>query len=85
MEAARLAAGCLAASEGEPEPEDGEAAAAYLLQRDFGAGELPLDAIRLLSGEEAGAGTVDPVLQLLDTVARRMEDTVAASHRVPPR
>ena len=85
VEAARLAAGSLAASVGEPEPEDGEAAAAYLLQRDFGAGELPLDAIRLLSGEEAGAGTVDPVRQLLDTVARRMEDTVAASHRVRPR
>ena len=94
VEEARLAAGCLGpASVGEPEPEDGEAAAAYLLQRDFGAGELPLDAIRLLSGEEAGAGTVDPVRQLLDTVARRMEDTVArrmedtvaASHRVPPR
>ena len=72
-EAARLAAGCLAALEGGPEPEDAEAAAAYLLAPELGAGELPLDAVRILSGEEVEAGGVAPVRALLDTVSRRIE------------
>ena len=36
---ARHAAGCLAASAGEPAPEDAESAAAYLLWHEFDAGE----------------------------------------------
>ena len=72
-EAARLAAGCLAALEGDPEPQDVEAAAAYLLAPELGAGELPLDAVRILSGEEVEAGAVAPVRALLDKVSRRIE------------
>ena len=72
-EAARLAAGCLAALAGDPEPEDAEAAAAFLLAPKLGAGELPLDAVRILSGEEVEAGAVAPVRALLDTVSRRVE------------
>ena len=70
-EAARLAAGCLAALEGEHRrPEDGEAAAAYLLAPELGAGGRALDAVRILSGEEVEGGVVAPVRVLLDTVSR---------------
>ena len=80
-EAARLAAGCLAALGGDPEPEDAEAAAAYLLAPEPGAGELPLDAVRILSGEEVEAGVVAPVKDLLDTVSRRIEGQRPSSGR----
>ena len=80
-EAARLAAGCVAALGGEPEPEDAEAAAAYLLAPEIGAGELPLDAVRILSGEEVEAGVVAPVRDLLDTVSRRIEGRRPSSGR----
>ena len=80
-EAARLAAGCLAALEGDPEPEDGEAAAAYLLAPELGVGELPLDAVRILSGEDVEAGVVAPVRALLDTVSRRTEGQRPSSDR----
>ena len=83
-EAARLAAGCLAALEGDPEPEDGEAAAAYLLAPELGAGELPLDAVRVLSGEEVEAGVVAPVKALLDTLSRRIEGLRPGSGRPAP-
>ena len=65
-EVARFAAGSLAASMGEAEPEDSEAAAAFLLQREESAGTLPLDAMRLLSGEVPEAGVVAAVRPLLD-------------------
>ena len=80
-EAARLAAGCLAALGGDPEPEDAEAAAAYLLAPEPGAGELPLDAVRILSGEGVEAGVVAPVRDLLDTVSRRIEGQRPSSGR----
>ena len=80
-EAARLAAGCLAALGGDPEPEDAEAAAAYLLAPEPEASELPLDAVRILSGEEVEAGVVAPVRDLLDTVSRRIEGQRPSSGR----
>ena len=85
VEAARLAAECLAISLGESPPEDTEAAAAYLLQHDFDAGELPLDAIRLLHGEAPEASVVDVTSNLLDAVVRRIEDTGRNSHDSAPR
>ena len=80
-EAARLAAGCVAALGGDPEPEDAEAAAAYLLAPELGAGDLPLDAVRILSGEEVEAGVVAPVRDLLDTISRRIEGRRPSSGR----
>ena len=73
VEAARLAAGCLAAAGREPEPEDAEAAEAFLLEHDTGNGGLPLDAIRVLSGEESAAGVAAPVRNLLDAVLQHIE------------
>ena len=79
------AVGCLAASVGEPEPEDAEAAAAYLLEQDFGTGALPLGAVRVLSGDEAETGPVAPVRELVDAASRCIEDTAAASRRLSSR
>ena len=73
VEAARLAAGCLAVAEGAPEPEDAEAAAAFLLDRQAAAGGLPLDAIPVLSGEVPEAGAAAPVRSLLDAVRARLD------------
>ena len=73
-EAACLAAGCLATLAGEPPPDDSERAAACLLQHDFDAGELPLDVIRLLSGEAPEASGVAAIGDLLDVVSRRIEE-----------
>ena len=84
VEAARLAAGCLAASVGEPEPEDAEAAATYLLRQEAGAGGLPLGAIRVLSGEGPEAGAVAPVRELLDAASQRVGDTAPAPRAGPP-
>ena len=85
LEAGQLAVGCLAASVGEPEPEDAEAAAAYLLEQDFGTGALPLGAVRVLSGDEAETGPVAPVRELVDAASRCIEDTAAASRRLSSR
>ncbi len=81
VEAARLTAGCLAAAVGEPEPEDAEAAATLLLQHESGAGAdgLPIDAIRILSGEHAGPSATAPVRKLLDVISRRVEDVASAA------
>ena len=76
-EAARLAAGSLAASRGVPEPEDAESAAAFLLQEGAGTGTLPLDAIRLLSGEVAETGATAPVRALLAAVSQHAARTRA--------
>ena len=73
VEAARLATGCLAALGGDPEPEDAASAAAYLLGREFGGGELPLDTVRILSGEEIRGGVAAPVKALVETVSGRIE------------
>ena len=71
-EAARLAAASLAASMGEAEPEDSEAAATFLLQHEEGAGTLPLDAIRMLSGEATEARVAASVQALLDAVSHHI-------------
>ena len=84
VEAARLAAGCLATLAGDPEPEDTEAAAAYLSQHDYGAGALPIDVVRVLSGEEAETGAVTAANDLLDLASRRIQDATAASRSSPP-
>ena len=72
MDAARLAAGSLAVSRGEPEPEDAEAAANFLVQQVAGAGALPLEAVRFLSGEAVEAGAAAPVRALLDAVSQHI-------------
>ncbi len=81
VEAARLAAGCLAASTGTPEPEDAEAAATLLLEHEASAPGLPLDAIRLLSGEAPAAGVAAPVRSLLDAVLQRTGDAGRGGER----
>ena len=73
-EAARLAAGCLAAVTGTPEPEDAQAAAAFLLEREAGADGVALAAVRVLSGERPETGAAAPVRALLDAVTARLED-----------
>ena len=73
VEAARLAAGCLAVAEGAPEPEDAEAAAAFLLEHEVAAGGLPLDAVGILSGEALEAEAAAPVRSLLDAVGARLD------------
>ena len=81
VEAARLAAGCLAVAEREPEPEDAEAAEAFLLEHEAGNGGLPLDAIRVLSGEAPAAGVATPVRNLLDAALRHIESTGEGGER----
>ncbi len=73
MEAARLAAGCLAAVAGTPEPEDAPAAAAFLLEREGGAGGAALAAVRVLSGDAPETGAAAPVRALLDAVGGHLE------------
>ena len=76
LEAARLAVGALAASRGEPEPDDADAAAAFVL----GDGPepmpdgLPHEAIRILSGEPAADGVVAPVRELAEHVSQIVAD-----------
>ena len=72
LDAARLAAASLAVARGEPEPEDVEAAANFLVQPVAGNGSLPLDAVRFLSGETVEAGAAAPVRALLDAVSRHI-------------
>ena len=62
-----------------------EAAAAYLPQHDYGAGGLPTDAVRILSGEAVEAGAGAAASELLDLASRRIEETAAASRRLPSR
>ena len=83
VEAARLAAGSLAALAGEAETEDAEAAVAYLLVHDFGEEKRPLGAVRVLSGEEVEAGVVAPVRELLETVSGRIVRGAGSPHRLP--
>ena len=76
LEAARLAVGALAASRGEPEPDDAEAASAFVL-RDGpqpGPDGLPHEAIRILSGEPAADGIVAPVRALAERVSSIVAD-----------
>ena len=73
---ARLAVGALAAARGEPEPDDADAAAAFLL--DIGAdgipNDLPHEAIRILLGESATDGIVTPVRALVERISGIVED-----------
>ncbi len=76
LEAARLAVGALAASRGEPEPDDAEAASAFVL-RDGSQpipDGLPHEAIRILSGEAAADGIVAPVRELAERVSSIVAD-----------
>ena len=76
LEAARLAVGALAAFRGEPEPDDADAAAAFVL----GDGPepipdgLPHEAIRILSGEPAADGVVAPVRELAEHISQIVAD-----------
>ena len=72
LEGARLAVGALAAGRGEPEPDDADAAAAFLLGN--GPAEIPdgvpHEAIRILSGERAGDNIVTPVKELVERIVQ---------------
>ena len=75
LEAARLAVGALAAARGEPEPDDAEAAAAFLL-RDGPEGVpdgLPHEAIRILSGGPPAAESVKRIDEFLSDVSDRLK------------
>ena len=84
VEAARLAAGSLAAMRGKPEPDDAEAAAELLLGEDPSTvpGGPPHDAIRVLSGDEVAGGAVVPVGDFLTRIARMIADVASASRGV---
>ncbi len=75
LEAARLAVGALAASRGEPEPDDADAAAAFVLREgpEPIPDGLPHEAIRILSGEPA-ADVVAPVRELAERVSLIVTD-----------
>ncbi len=84
LDAMRLAACTLAAVTSKPEPEDVEAAAAFLtgLQSGAEADGIALDAVRVLSGD---AGDQDPVgiaATFLDHVSKQISGTV--SGEAPP-
>ena len=87
MEAARLAVGALAAARGESEPEDAEAATAFLL-RDGPEGipdGLPHEALRILSGEPAAGGLVVPVRELAERISRIIADLPGRVRALPER
>ena len=76
LEGARLAVGALAAARGEPEPDDADAAAAFLLA-DGPEGipdGMPHEAIRMLSGESAADGIAAPVRELVERIFQIVED-----------
>ena len=83
VEAARLAVGSLAAMRAEPEPDDAEAAAEFLLRDEPGAfpGGLPHDAIRILSGDGAEDDMVGPVGEFVTRTSRMIADGVAEPGR----
>ena len=82
-EAARLAAGSLAAMRGETEPGDAESATEFLLGKEPGEvpGGPPHDVIRILSGEEVEAGAAAPVGDFLARISRMIKDMAAAPDR----
>ena len=87
MEAARLAVGALAAARGESEPEDAEAATAFLL-RDGPDGipdGLPHEALRILSGEPAADGLVTPVREFAERISRIVADLPGRVRGLPER
>ena len=76
MEGARLAVGALAAVRGEPEPDDADAAAAFLLDNgaDGMSDGLPHETIRILSGESATDSIVTPVRALVERISGIVEE-----------
>ncbi|MDE0447647.1 MAG: hypothetical protein OXH96_13320 [Spirochaetaceae bacterium] len=86
LEGARLAVGALAAARGKPEPDDADAAAAFLLGNapaEIPDG-LPHEAIRILSGEPADGGIATPVRTLVERIVQVVEDspgTVTAAEK----
>ena len=77
LDGARLAVGALAAGRGEPEPDDADGAAAFLLgngPEEIPDG-LPHEAIRILSGERADDGIVTPVRALVERIVQIVEDS----------
>ena len=80
VEAARCAVGALAAMRGAAEPDDAEAAAEFLLGEEPDAipGGAPLDAIRILSGDEATGDPVAPVEAFVSHISRMLSDVPAA-------
>jgi hypothetical protein len=81
LEGARLAVGALAAGRGEPEPDDADAAAAFLLgngPEEIPDG-LPHEAIRILSGERADDGIVTPVRELVERISQIVADLPATA------
>ena len=86
VDAARLAAGALAAGRGEPEPGDAEAAAAFLLRDDVAgnADVLPHDALRILSGdgsEEGEQSAVTPIRAFVERISRIVADLPQATQQ----
>ena len=79
VEAARCAVGSLAAMREEAEPGDAEAAAEFLLgeEPDEVPGGAPLDAIRILSGDETDEDPVAPVSAFLSHISRMLSDVSA--------
>ena len=87
VEAARLAVGALAAARGEPEPEDVEAATAFLLRDgpEGIPGGLPHEALRILSGEPAADGLVTAVRELAEHISGIVADLPGRVRTVPER
>ncbi len=81
VEAARLAAGALAAIRGEDEPGDAESAAEFLLGEEPNGvpGTPPLDAIRILSGDETDRDPVAPLEEFLSCISRMLSDAPVTS------
>ena len=83
VEAARLAAGAIAALRAEPEPADADSAAAFLLREGIEGGHdgLPHGAVRVLSGGEGKGGRAAPVGELLEWVSGEIDDAVGGGAR----
>ena len=74
VEAALLATGAMAALRGEPEPDDADSAATFLLREGLeeSRGDLPRGAVRVLSGDGGKEGAAGPVGSLLDRVSEAL-------------
>ena len=81
VEAARLAVAALAAMRGEPEPDDAESAAEFLLGEEPDAipGGPPHDAIRALSGDEPRDGEVARIEEFVSGISRMVAESSAPS------
>ena len=81
VEAARLAVAALAATRGEPEPDDAESAAEFLLAEEPDAipGGPPHDAIRALSGDAPRDGEVARIEEFVSGISRMVAESSAPS------